>query len=81
MDMPQQTTDIHLEVQRAVTFMHLSGDITAFAESSLGEADRKASEQGADVPLRIPGASTGIPVWVYVVAAAALLAVAVALAL
>lgn len=47
MAMPQQTNDIHLEVQGAVTVMDISGDITAFSESSLGEAYRKASEQGA----------------------------------
>jgi anti-anti-sigma factor len=47
MAMQQHSNEIHLEVQGAVTILDIRGDITAFSESSLGEAYRKASEQGA----------------------------------
>jgi len=47
MAMQQNTNEIHLEVQGAVTVLDIRGDITAFSETSLGEAYRKASEQGA----------------------------------
>jgi len=47
MAMQQHSNEIHLEVQSAVTILDIRGDITAFSESSLGEAYRKASEQGA----------------------------------
>jgi len=47
MVMQKQTNEIHLEVQDAVTVLDIRGDITAFSESSLGEAYRRASEQGA----------------------------------
>lgn len=45
--MQKQTNEILLEVQGAVTVLDIRGDITAFSETSLGEAYRKASEQGA----------------------------------
>ena len=47
MVMQKQTNEILLEVQGAVTVLDIRGDITAFSETSLGEAYRKASEQGA----------------------------------
>ena len=47
MAMQQHTNEIHLEAQGAVTILDIRGDITAFSESSLGDAYRKASEQGA----------------------------------
>jgi anti-anti-sigma factor len=45
--MQKQTNEIYLEVQGVVTVLDIKGDITAFSESSLGEAYRKASDQGA----------------------------------
>lgn len=47
MAMQQHTNEVHLEAQGAVTILDIRGDITAFSESALGEAYRKASEQGA----------------------------------
>ena len=47
MAMQQHTNEIHLEVRDAVTILDIRGDITAFSESSLGDAYRKANEQGA----------------------------------
>ena len=47
MAMQQHTNEIHLEVRGAVTILDIKGDITAFSESPLGEAYRKASEQGS----------------------------------
>jgi anti-anti-sigma factor len=47
MAMQQQTNEIHLENQGTVTVLDIRGDITAFSESSLGEAYRKASADGA----------------------------------
>jgi anti-anti-sigma factor len=48
MAMPQNTNEIRLETQGPVTVLDISGDITAFSESSLGSAYQKASEQGAE---------------------------------
>lgn len=42
-----QNNEIHLEAQGTVTVLDIRGDITAFSESSLGEAYRKASADGA----------------------------------
>jgi len=47
MVMQQHTNEIHLENQGTVTVLDIRGDITAFSESSLGEAYRKASADGA----------------------------------
>ncbi len=47
MAMQQHTNEVHLEAQGAVTILDIRGDITAFSESALGDAYRKASEQGA----------------------------------
>ncbi len=47
MAMQQNTNEIHLEVRGAVTVLDIKGDITAFSESPLGDAYRKANEQGA----------------------------------
>jgi anti-anti-sigma factor len=47
MAMQQHNNEIHLEAQGAVTILDIRGDITAFSESALGDAYRKASEQGA----------------------------------
>lgn len=47
MVMQKQTNEILLEVQGAVTVLDIRGDITAFSETSLGEAYRKASDKGA----------------------------------
>ena len=47
MAMQQQTNKIHLETRGTVTVMDIKGDITAFSEASLGDAYRKASEDGA----------------------------------
>ena len=47
MAMQQHNNEIHLEAQGAVTILDIRGDITAFSESSLGDAYREASEQGA----------------------------------
>ena len=47
MVMQQHTNEIHLENQDTVTVLDIRGDITAFSESSLGEAYRKASADGA----------------------------------
>lgn len=48
MAMQPQTNEIHLEAQGTVTVLDIRGDITAFSESSLGEAYRKASADGAE---------------------------------
>jgi len=47
MAMQQHTNEVHLEARGAVTILDIRGDITAFSESALGDAYRKASEQGA----------------------------------
>ena len=47
MVMQKQTNESLLEVLGAVTVLDIRGDITEFSETSLGEAYRKASEQGA----------------------------------
>ena len=47
MAMQQQMNEILLEAQGTVTVLDIRGDITAFSESSLGEAYRKASADGA----------------------------------
>jgi anti-anti-sigma factor len=47
MAMQQHTNEIHLEALDAVTILDIRGDITAFSESALGDAYRKASEKGA----------------------------------
>jgi len=47
MTMPQHNNEIDLVTQGAVTVLNIKGDITAFSESSLGEAYRTASERGA----------------------------------
>ena len=47
MTMQQHTNEIQLETQGAVTVLDIKGDITAFSESSLGDAYRQANEQGA----------------------------------
>jgi anti-anti-sigma factor len=47
MAMQQQTNEIHLENKGTVTVLDIKGDITAFSESSLGEAYKKASSDGA----------------------------------
>ena len=47
MTMQQHTNDIDLVTHGAVTVLNIRGDITAFSETSLGAAYRKASEQGA----------------------------------
>ena len=47
MAMQQHNNEVHLEAQGAVTILDIRGDITAFSESALGDAYRKASEQGA----------------------------------
>lgn len=47
MAMQQPQNDISIEVRGSVTIFEIDGDITAFSESSLGEAYRKACEQGA----------------------------------
>jgi anti-anti-sigma factor len=47
MVMQQHTNEIHLENQGTVTVLDIRGDITAFSESFLGEAYRKASADGA----------------------------------
>lgn len=48
MVMPHNPNEIRLETQGQVTVLDINGDITAFSESSLGEAYRKASAQGAE---------------------------------
>ena len=43
----QQGNEIQLATQGTVTVLDIKGDITAFSESSLGDAYRKASGDGA----------------------------------
>jgi anti-anti-sigma factor len=45
--MQPNANQIHIESQGTVTILDIKGDITAFSESSLGEAYQKASAQGA----------------------------------
>ena len=47
MAMQQHTNEIQLDTQGVVTVLDIKGDITAFSESSLGDAYKKASSQGA----------------------------------
>ena len=51
MAMAHNNNEIQLETQGPVTVLDISGDITAFSESSLGDAYRKASAQGAEMLL------------------------------
>ncbi len=44
----QQTNEIRLDTQGAVTIMNIKGDITAFSEPFLNESYQKATDQGAD---------------------------------
>jgi anti-anti-sigma factor len=48
MAMQQPQNEIVSEAKGSVTILHIKGDITAFSESSLGEAYQKACEQGAE---------------------------------
>ncbi len=43
----QQTNEIKLDIQGAVTIMDIKGDITAFSEPFLNESYQKATDQGA----------------------------------
>ncbi|MHC1744614.1 MAG: STAS domain-containing protein [Syntrophobacteraceae bacterium] len=43
----EQKNEIILEVQDAVTLVHIHGDVTVFSEPFIAEANRKLSEQGA----------------------------------
>ncbi|MDJ0857131.1 MAG: STAS domain-containing protein [Desulfobacterales bacterium] len=48
MTMQPNANEVFLESQGTLTVLDIKGDITAFSEAPLGEAYRKASEQGAD---------------------------------
>jgi anti-anti-sigma factor len=54
MAMQQNANQINIISQGTITVLEIKGDITAFSETSLGDAYRKASEQGAEkILLRI----------------------------